>query len=60
MKVRLGYSLSGSTHYSAYFSIGSGKTVKKSWGLSSGSYCKSMTGVLNYSGGTFQTPTTHC
>ncbi|GAA3380883.1 hypothetical protein GCM10020367_69970 [Streptomyces sannanensis] len=50
----------GSTTYSSYFSIRSGQTVLKSWGVGSSAYCKSMTGVFNYSGGTFQTPTTHC
>jgi hypothetical protein len=60
VSVRLGYTYSGSTTYSAYFSISSGETEKRSWGLGSSAYCKSMTGVLNYSGGTFQTPTTHC
>ncbi|MEV7797282.1 hypothetical protein AB0O68_35915 [Streptomyces sp. NPDC087512] len=60
VSVRLGYTYNGSTTYSSYFSIGSGQTVKKSGGLGSTAYCKSMTGVLNYSGGTFQTPSTHC
>ncbi|MEV7856794.1 hypothetical protein ACFVZJ_37275 [Streptomyces sp. NPDC058322] len=60
VSVRLGYTYGGSTTYSSYFSISSGQTVKKSWGLSDTAFCKSMTGVLNYSGGTFQTPSTHC
>jgi len=60
VSVRLGYTYNGSTTYSSYFSISSGQTVRKSWGLSSSAYCKSMIGVLNYSGGTFQTPSTHC
>ncbi|MEU5578834.1 hypothetical protein ABZ791_00030 [Streptomyces huasconensis] len=60
VKVRLGYSLGGSTHYAAAVKIGSGETKKKSWGLSSGSFCKSMTGLMKYNGGTYQTPTTHC
>jgi hypothetical protein len=60
VSVRLGYTHNGSTHYSGYFSISSGETVVKQFSTGSGSYCQSMTGVLNYSGGTFQTPSTHC
>lgn len=58
--VRLGYSMSGSTTYSSYFSISSGQTVAKSWSKSGSYMCYNSTGVLNYSGGTFQTPTAHC
>jgi hypothetical protein len=60
VSVRLGYTYKGSTHYSSYFSISSGQTVQKTFYPGSGSYCQTMTGVLNYSGGTFQTPSTHC
>ncbi|MEU8642058.1 hypothetical protein [Streptomyces sp. NPDC048674] len=60
VSVRLGYTRSGSTHYSSYFTIKSGQTVVKQFGTGTGNYCQSMTGVLNYSGGTFQTPSTHC
>ncbi|WAX80072.1 hypothetical protein [Streptomyces sp. KMM 9044] len=60
VSVRLGYILSGSTTYSGYFSISSGQTVKKSWSRSGNYLCYSSTGVLNYSGGTFQTPSTKC
>lgn len=60
VSVRLGYSMSGSTTYSGYFSIGSGQTVQKSWSKSGAYMCYSSTGVLNYSGGTFQTPSAHC
>ncbi|MFE1749818.1 hypothetical protein [Streptomyces anandii] len=60
VSVRLGYTYRGSTHYSSYFSIGSGQTVKKTFTQGASAYCQSMTGVLNYSGGTFQTPSTHC
>ncbi|MFG3552566.1 hypothetical protein [Streptomyces sp. NPDC047725] len=60
VSVHLGDPYNGSATYSSYFSIGSGQTVKKSRGLGSTAYCKSMVGVLNYSGGTFQTPSTHC
>ncbi|MFD5854923.1 hypothetical protein [Streptomyces chartreusis] len=60
VRVRLGYTYRGSTHYSSYFSISSGDTVKKEFKPSGFNYCQSVTGVLNYSGGTFQTPSTHC
>lgn len=60
VRVRLGYTYRGSTHYSSYFTIGSGETVKKGFSPSGFRYCQSVTGVLNYSGGTFQTPSTHC
>ncbi|MGW6909279.1 hypothetical protein [Streptomyces sp. NPDC054940] len=60
VKVRLGYIYKGSTHYSDYFTIGSGQTVTKKFTQGANAYCQSMTGVLNYSGGTFQTPSTHC
>jgi hypothetical protein len=59
-QILIGSPYNGSTTYSSYFSISSGETEKRSWGLGSSAYCKSMTGVLNYSGGTFQTPSTHC
>ncbi|CQR63141.1 hypothetical protein [Streptomyces leeuwenhoekii] len=60
VSVRLGYSMSGSTTYSGYFSIGSGQTMQKSWSKSGAYMCYNSTGVLNYSGGTFQTPSAHC
>ncbi|MFC9614480.1 hypothetical protein [Streptomyces sp. NPDC056938] len=60
ISAKLGYTYSGSTKYASATSISSGQTVKKSFGLGATAYCKSMTGVLNYSGGTFQTPATHC
>ncbi|MFF2127493.1 hypothetical protein ACFVW1_19235 [Streptomyces olivochromogenes] len=60
VSVRLGYSYRGSMHYSSYFSIDKGDTVTKQFSPGTGTYCQSMTGVLNYSGGTFQTPSTHC
>ncbi|MDT0616088.1 hypothetical protein [Streptomyces lancefieldiae] len=60
VSVRLGYSMSGSTTYSGYFTISSGQTVQKSWSKNGAYMCYNSTGVLNYSGGTFQTPTAHC
>ncbi|MDF3140697.1 MULTISPECIES: hypothetical protein [unclassified Streptomyces] len=60
VSVRLGYSLSGSTTYSSYFSISSGQTVTKYWEKSGSYMCYNSVGVLNYSGGTDQTPAAHC
>ncbi|MFE1857109.1 hypothetical protein [Streptomyces anandii] len=57
------YSKTGGSSVSVrlgYTSIGSGQTVKKTFTQGASAYCQSMTGVLNYSGGTFQTPSTHC
>ncbi|MGJ3558823.1 hypothetical protein ACR6C2_07540 [Streptomyces sp. INA 01156] len=56
VSVRLGYSMSGSTTYSSYFTISACQTVQKSWSKSGSYMCYNSTGVLNYSGGTFQTP----
>lgn len=60
VSVRLGYSMSGSTTYSSYFTISSGQTVTKSWQKFGDYLCYNSTGVLNYSGGTYQTPAAHC
>ncbi|MEU1280323.1 hypothetical protein [Streptomyces sp. NPDC005805] len=60
VSVRLGYSMSGSTKYSSSFTINSGKKVTKSWTASVSSLCLNSVGILNYSGGMFQTPAAHC
>ncbi|GAA3305030.1 hypothetical protein [Streptomyces cinereospinus] len=60
VSVRLGYTLSGGTTYSGYFSISSGQTVQRSWSRSGAFMCYSSTGLLDYSGGHFQTPAAHC
>lgn len=60
VSVRLGYSMGGSTVYSSYFTISSGQTVKKTFSKSGDYVCSSSIGLLNYSGGTFQTPSAHC
>jgi hypothetical protein len=60
VRIRLGYSMSGSTTYSSYFSISSGQTVQKQWEKSGSYMCYNSVGVLNYSGGTYQTPAAHC
>lgn len=60
VSIRLGYSMSGSTTYSAYFTISSGQTVTKSWDKFGDYLCYNSVGVLNYSGGTYQTPAAHC
>ncbi|MER5311089.1 hypothetical protein ABT034_25240 [Streptomyces sp. NPDC002773] len=61
MSVRLGYSMNGSTTYSSYFTISSGQTVTKSWQKFGTDWlCYNSVGILNYSGGNFQTPAAHC
>lgn len=60
VSVRVGYGLGSSTVYSSYFSIASGQTKGKTWNKTGDYYCSSSTGLLNYSGGTFQTPSAHC
>ncbi|MFF8265008.1 hypothetical protein [Streptomyces virginiae] len=60
VSVRLGYSMSGATKYSSYFTIGSGQTVRRSWTASASSLCLNSVGILNYTGGNFQTPAAHC
>ncbi|KOG23605.1 hypothetical protein ADK34_19940 [Streptomyces viridochromogenes] len=60
VNVRLGYIKQGVTTYSSYFNISSGQTVKKTWSKFGDHMCYGTTGVLNYSGGTFQTPVTGC
>ncbi|MFE1953270.1 hypothetical protein ACFW9D_22710 [Streptomyces sp. NPDC059524] len=57
---KLGYSRGGTNHYASSVSISSGTTKRQTWSLSAGSYCTSTIGLLSYSGGTFQTPTSHC
>ncbi|MGW3266279.1 hypothetical protein [Streptomyces sp. NPDC001056] len=49
----------GSATYSSYFSVSTDDATQKSWSNSADSSCSSTTGVLNSSGGTFQTPSTH-
>ncbi|MFE0645144.1 hypothetical protein ACFW2Y_26565 [Streptomyces sp. NPDC058877] len=60
VSVRLGFNMSGSTIYSSYFTISSGQTVARSWTKSASSLCLNSVGILNYSGGSFQTPAAHC
>jgi hypothetical protein len=60
VSVRLGYNMNGSTTYSSYFTISSGQTVTRSWKASPSSLCLNSVGILNYSGGHFQTPAAHC
>ncbi|MDT9682085.1 hypothetical protein RND61_08355 [Streptomyces sp. TRM76323] len=60
VSVRLGYTMSGSTTYSSYFSISSGQTVTRSWTASASALCLSSVGILNYSAGSYQTPAAHC
>ncbi|MEV6699264.1 hypothetical protein AB0M68_19120 [Streptomyces sp. NPDC051453] len=60
ISAKLGYSRSGTSHYASSVSIGSGQTKSATWSLGSGAYCSSITGLLSYSGGTYQTPSSHC
>ncbi|MFC9393994.1 hypothetical protein ACFTWS_12660 [Streptomyces sp. NPDC057027] len=60
VSVRLGYTRSGVTTYSSYFTISSGQTVNKTWTKLGDYMCYNTTGILNYSGGTYQTPAAHC
>ncbi|MGW1593013.1 hypothetical protein [Streptomyces sp. NPDC002343] len=60
ISARLGYTLGGSTHYGSYQSISSGNTKSTSWEKTGDYYCSSTVGLLNYSGGTYQTPSAHC
>lgn len=60
ISAKLGYSRGGNSHYGSYISISSGSTKRQTWSLSASSYCTSTYGLLSYSGGTFQTPSSHC
>lgn len=60
VNVRLGYTMSGSTTYSGYFNISSGQTQTRSWSVFGDVRCYGSIGVLNYSGGSFQTPVATC
>ncbi|MFD4626563.1 hypothetical protein [Streptomyces sp. NPDC058475] len=60
VSVRLGYSMGSSTVYSSYFNISSGGSSQKDWTKFGDSACTSSVGLLNYSGGTYQTPSAHC
>ncbi|MEU5398869.1 hypothetical protein ABZ348_06155 [Streptomyces sp. NPDC005963] len=60
VSIRLGYTMSGSTTYSSYFTISSGQTTTKNWSKFGDYRCYNSTGVLQYSGGTYQTPAAHC
>ncbi|MFF4867481.1 hypothetical protein ACFY3J_38755 [Streptomyces sp. NPDC001231] len=60
ISAQLGYSRAGTSHYAGAVSIASGATKKQTWSLSANAYCTSTIGLLKYSGGTFQTPASHC
>ncbi|WP_328837041.1 hypothetical protein [Streptomyces europaeiscabiei] len=57
---KLGYSMSGSTHWGASVSISSGGSSKKTWNPAGDRECLNSVGLLSYAGGSFQTPATHC
>ncbi|WP_330289809.1 hypothetical protein [Streptomyces sp. NBC_00576] len=60
ISAKLGYSRSGTNHYASAVSIAVGQTKRSTWSLGASAYCSNMIGLLSYSGGTYQTPTSHC
>jgi hypothetical protein len=60
ISAQLGYSRSGTNHYASAVSIASGTTKRQTWSLSASAYCTNTIGLLKYSGGSYQTPTSHC
>ncbi|MEU7088298.1 hypothetical protein [Streptomyces achromogenes] len=60
ISAQLGYSRSGTNHYASAVSISSGQTKSAKWSLSESAYCTYTIGLLKYSGGSYQTPTSHC
>ncbi|MGV9702976.1 hypothetical protein [Streptomyces sp. NPDC003483] len=60
ISAKLGYSRGGTSHYASAVSISSGQNKSHNWALSASSYCTSTIGLLSYSGGTYQTPASHC
>ncbi|MFI5875997.1 hypothetical protein ACIBAH_26805 [Streptomyces sp. NPDC051445] len=60
ISAQLGYSRSGTSHYASAVSIAVGATKRQTWSLSASAYCTSTIGLLKYSGGTYQTPSSHC
>ena len=60
ISAQLGYSRSGTSHYAGAVSIGSGQKKSAKWSLSASAYCTNTIGLLKYSGGSYQTPTSHC
>ncbi|GLX54464.1 hypothetical protein Shyhy01_74130 [Streptomyces hygroscopicus subsp. hygroscopicus] len=60
ISAQLGYSRSGTSHYASAISISSGQTKSATWSLSASAYCTNTIGLLKYSGGSYQTPTSHC
>jgi len=60
ISAQLGYSRSGTSRYAGAVSIASGQTKSATWSLSASAYCTSTIGLLTYSGGSYQTPASHC
>ncbi|MGC8923524.1 hypothetical protein [Streptomyces griseoaurantiacus] len=60
ISAKLGYSRSGTSHYASAVSISQGSTKSHTWSLGASAYCSSIYGLLSYSGGTYQTPASHC
>lgn len=60
ISAQLGYSRSGTSHYASAVSIAVDTTKRQTWSLSASAYCTNTIGLLKYSGGTYQTPPSHC
>jgi hypothetical protein len=60
ISAKLGYSRSGTSHYGSAVSIAVGATKRATWSLGASTFCTSTVGLLSYSGGTYQTPASHC
>ncbi|RMB80141.1 hypothetical protein CTZ28_41885 [Streptomyces shenzhenensis] len=60
MSAQLGYSRSGTAHYANAVSISAGQKKSQTWSLGASAYCSSIIGLLKYSGGSYQTPASHC
>ncbi|WP_259472063.1 hypothetical protein [Streptomyces shenzhenensis] len=60
ISAQLGYSRSGTAHYANAVSISAGQKKSQTWSLGASAYCSSIIGLLKYSGGSYQTPASHC
>ncbi|MEH0513255.1 MULTISPECIES: hypothetical protein [unclassified Streptomyces] len=59
ISIKLGYSRSGTSHYTSVGSISSGQTRLRTWALGENAYCSNIIGLMS-AGSTYQTPTSHC
>ncbi len=60
ISAQLGYSRGGTSHYVSAVSISSGQNKSHTWALAESAYCTSTIGLLKYTGGSYQTPASHC